>query len=74
MDPKLIVDLLRLLVGISGAIRTFTETASAEQLKAFVDEVHASGGTVDLAAVDRALDQARQSGADLDAKIKAAGG
>lgn len=74
MDAKLILDLIRIAEGVSAAIANWTATASPEAIKALVAEAHARGETVDLAAVDRVIESMKQSGTDLDEKIRAAGG
>ena len=73
MDAKLALELLRTGLAALGAFRQWRATASPDQVKAFVDEIHAAGGSVDLAAVDAVLADMKQSGADLDAKLAARG-
>jgi hypothetical protein len=68
-EAALAYQALRAGLGLLTAFRTWKATASPEQVKALVAEIHAAGGTVDLAAVDGVLSSVLQSGADLDAKI-----
>lgn len=74
MDPKVVADLLRLGLAALTAVREWRKNASAEQLKALVDSIHAGGGSVGLAAVDMVLDGVELSQANLEAQIRAAGG
>lgn len=74
MDAKLFIDLLRLSMAITGSIRTFLETASPEQIKAFVDGVHAQGGTITLDTVDNVVGDLNDTIARVKAKAAAAGG
>jgi hypothetical protein len=69
MDPKLAIELLRAGLGALAAVRAWRATASPDQLKAFVEGVHAQGGTVDLAVADQVIADTLASGAALDAKL-----
>lgn len=69
MNSDLAITALRAGLALIGAVSEWRKTASPEQLKAFVDGVHAQGGTVDQAVVDKVLADTVASGAALDAKL-----
>lgn len=74
MDATLMVNLARGALGVLAAIRQWQATASPEQVKAFVDGIHADGGTVDLAAVDGVIADVRSAHEALGDKIAQRGG
>lgn len=68
---NLILDALRLAQTVSQLVQNFTATASTEQLKQLVAAAHARGETIDIAAVNTAIDAMKASGTELDERIKA---